>query len=636
MKSFVSQSLFALTLGASLALAAPALAAKPAPKDALSLVPVQKDVEYDAPEAKEIEKCTVDVEKSAGFTGYVVKSESGQILRRFLDTNGDNKVDQWCYFKDGIEVYRDIDGNFNNKADQYRWLGTAGTRWATDDDENSRIDSWKVISPEEVTAEVVAALRDRDANRFQRLLISETELKALGLSAKQVTELGEKISAASKAFAAEAGRQKIVTSKSEWVHFGANKPGVVPAGTEGATKDVIVYDNVTAVVETDKKHGQLVIGTLVKIADTWKLFDLPKNLGGEQASASAGYFFQASFSNKPDTAAPAPMGNVSPELEKLVKDLEQLDKKLAAATKPVEQAKLHADRASLLEKIIDAAPAGEDRNLWIRQYTETVSAAVQAGSFPAGVDRLKTLLDKLARQPDSVELVPYVTFRLLTAEYNRDLAQKDADFEKINAAYQENLQQFVKSYATSPDAAEAMLALAIGAEFSGKTDDAVTWFTRIAKDFPKSDLASKAAGARTRLQSVGKSIPLKGKTLDGRSYDLSSAKDKVVLVHYWATWCEPCKQDMDLIKTLQAKYTKDFSPVGVNLDNDPKDATAYLRTKSLPWPQLYETGGLEGRFASELGILALPTMILVGKDGRVLNRGIHAGELEAELKKLLR
>src|SRR5437773_7381091 len=96
-------------------LQASALAAKPSPKDALALVPVQKDVDYDVPDAKELDKCVVDVATIGGFTGYVVRTDSGQVLRRFLDANGDNKVDQWCYFKDGIEIDRDIDSNFNNK-----------------------------------------------------------------------------------------------------------------------------------------------------------------------------------------------------------------------------------------------------------------------------------------------------------------------------------------------------------------------------------------------------------------------------------------------------------------------------------------------------------------------------------------
>src|SRR5438552_2762637 len=156
--------------------------AAPTPAQALGLNPVQAGIDIDQPEKDEADKCKLTAETATGISGWVLETASGRILRRFLDTNGDNKVDQWCYYKDGVEVYRDIDGNFNNKADQYRWLGTAGTRWGLDDDENGRIDSWKVISAEEVTAEVVAALRDRDGTRFQRLLLTTEELKSLGLS----------------------------------------------------------------------------------------------------------------------------------------------------------------------------------------------------------------------------------------------------------------------------------------------------------------------------------------------------------------------------------------------------------------------------------------------------------------------
>jgi hypothetical protein len=193
-------------------------AAKPTPKEALSLKPVQKDVDYDIPEAKEIEKCTVEAETVGGITGWVVRNGDGQTLRRFLDTNGDNKVDQWCYFKDGIEVYRDIDANFNNKSDQYRWMGTAGTRWGLDEDENNSIDSWKVISAEEVTAEVVAALRDRDATRFGRLLLTSDEIKSLGLSSDQQKDITDKVQAATKSFTEVARQQRVVTANSEWVH----------------------------------------------------------------------------------------------------------------------------------------------------------------------------------------------------------------------------------------------------------------------------------------------------------------------------------------------------------------------------------------------------------------------------------
>src|SRR5258708_24904209 len=68
-----------------------AQAAKPTAKEALSLVPVQKDVDYHVPDAKEIERCAADVITAGGVTGYVVPTDSGQGLRRFPQTKCHNK-----------------------------------------------------------------------------------------------------------------------------------------------------------------------------------------------------------------------------------------------------------------------------------------------------------------------------------------------------------------------------------------------------------------------------------------------------------------------------------------------------------------------------------------------------------------
>jgi thiol-disulfide isomerase/thioredoxin len=118
--------------------------------------------------------------------------------------------------------------------------------------------------------------------------------------------------------------------------------------------------------------------------------------------------------------------------------------------------------------------------------------------------------------------------------------------------------------------------------------------------------------------------------------DLAQYRGKMVVVQYWATWCEPCKADMSRLKELLTRYgrTKGFTVIGVNLDHDTSDVAAFLKQEKLPWEQLYEPGGLESRLANEMGILTLPTMLLIDKSGRVLSRNVHVGELEAELRKL--
>jgi len=119
--------------------------------------------------------------------------------------------------------------------------------------------------------------------------------------------------------------------------------------------------------------------------------------------------------------------------------------------------------------------------------------------------------------------------------------------------------------------------------------------------------------------------------------DLAKYRGNVVLIQYWATWCEPCKADMAALKELFARYGRSgFSIVGVNLDSSVQELSAYLTENKLPWPQIFEEGGLDSRPANELGILTLPTMILVDKQGKVVNRNIHVVELDRELKKLIR
>ncbi len=130
----------ATLLVALVPLVAAAQTAKPSVVEALKLKPIQTNVEYDVPEGPAAEKCTLTPIKSPQLAGWEVRDGDGNVLRRFLDTNADNKVDQWCYFKDGVEVYRDIDRNFNRKADECRWLGTSGIRWAFDTNEDGRID----------------------------------------------------------------------------------------------------------------------------------------------------------------------------------------------------------------------------------------------------------------------------------------------------------------------------------------------------------------------------------------------------------------------------------------------------------------------------------------------------------------
>jgi hypothetical protein len=301
-------------------------AAEPPTTDkALALTPIQPLVEYTVPTKAEAAQCTLRSEKDDNSSAWLVRSAQGETLRRFADTNNDNVVDMWCYYLDGLEVYRDIDSNFNGKADQYRWFHTAGTRWGTDKNEDGRIDAWQAISPHEVAEQVVLALQSRDpaarAHRFSLLLATPADLNELGAGATRTEQLAALVKTASQGFAKLAAEQKVVSADSRYVDFGSARPATVPAGTAGATKDVTICDNASALVQTGEKHEQVLLGTMVRVGDAWKLVG-PPTIGGGSQPESGNIFLVSSASAAAGTIA----GGPTEEMQKLMADLERLDR----------------------------------------------------------------------------------------------------------------------------------------------------------------------------------------------------------------------------------------------------------------------------------------------------------------------
>lgn len=604
----------------------------PSAEQALRLRPVQKDVEYDVLDASEIAKATVASEKTSLGAAWIVRDARGQILRQFVDTNGDNVVDMWCYFSHGVETYRDIDSNFNGRADQCRWLNRGGARWGIDADEDSKIDSWKMISAEEVTQELVRAIAQRDSARFERLLISDGELKSLGLGPQHLKEVAGRLAEAKANFATLLRSPHGMNDKSEWMHFAAIRPSVIPAGTNDSTKDLIVYENVAALVETEGKSNQILIGALVHVGPAWRLIDVPSLNDGAGPSP----LFNASVTRGPDAADHPGVPADFEKMQKLLTELEAVDRAMAAATSPAAQHKQIDKRIEILEQLAAAASEPRDKVQWIHQVADTLSAAAQSNGYTAAVDKLQALAERVAKEPNSEDLTAYVKFRHLTADYGSSLQAPKPDFVSIQKRWLDGLQDFVKSYPRSPDAAEALLQLAMAEEFAGQDDAALDWYKRIVAEFPNTAAAKRSAGAVRRLSSVGKTIDLAGVTTAGNKLEISQLRGRVVLIHYWATNYSPSTADLATIKDLYSRYGKSgFVPVGVNLDSDRNELARYLNRERITWPTLHESGGIDGALANELGVLTMPTMLLLDKQGRVVNRSITAGELEEEIKKHL-
>ena len=595
--------------------------------------PIQPNVDYDQPTAAQAAEAKIESIRIGDAVGYEITNANGQTLRQFMDTNGDQSVDRWSYFKSGVEVYRDIDRDFNGRAENFRWLGPAGARWGIDVNDDTKIDTWKIISAQEVSQEFVEAAKTRDADRFAHLFATDEELTRSGFSAEKIGSMKKLRDSAIQDFAKAAAQRTILPAAAQWVHF-SGMYGVLPEGTAGRTRDVFVYDNVIAIVEDGTNHRQLVVGAMLESGKAWRLVQLPPALQpAEDSVAASGYFFNSPVINSGGVGA-EPMAGVSEAMQKLLGQLEQVDQDLAQATTPARFVELNRKRASVLTDLINASSSREERSQWVRQFSDTVSAAVQSGEFPEGVQRLQALVKSSADY--SADDRAYVQFRLLTAGYSTALSAPDADFDKVQQKWLSDLSGFVSQFPKSIDAPEALFQLGIAEEFAGNQAEAMKYYADIVQRYPESSNAPKAEGAKRRLELKGRPLALVAKTLDNKTLDTRSLEGRIVVVHYWASWSEPSVKDMSVLRDLQVKYGNRLALVGINVDSDAASATAVVQQNRYAWSHMWSKGGMESQLANQLGVVSVPMMIVVDATGKVVKTGVHSAELGGILTELVK
>jgi thiol-disulfide isomerase/thioredoxin len=405
------------------------------------------------------------------------------------------------------------------------------------------------------------------------------------------------------------------------------------------------------VVDIGPKQSALVqIGEMVRIGEVWKLTQVPQPIESDNTVVlSGGLLMQPSLTGGSPDSIPAP----SPKLQKLIEALQKLDQnppQFGSASPP----QLHAyntQRADLLLQMADAVDGEEEKAQFLKQCADGIAAAVQTDAFPDGLKRIQAIEASLVRTQPKSSALPYVVFRRIMANYSADMQaaeeeKKPEDQAQRRAEAQQSwlksLADFVDAHPSAEDTPDAMWQIAMAEEFAGKLPQAVDWYRRLATQKKGTPAADKATGAIRRLELKGKPFALSGASLSGSPINTAAYRGKVLLVVCWATWCEPCKADLPQIRALYKQYkARGFEVLGVCLDipggtrqEQVAQLQKYVTQADMPWPHLYEPGGLDSPPAVQYGIITLPTMFLIDPKGEVLSRNSSVQELKQMLPTL--
>ena len=107
-----------------------------------------------------------------------------------------------------------------------------------------------------------------------------------------------------------------------------------------------------------------------------------------------------------------------------------------------------------------------------------------------------------------------------------------------------------------------------------------------------------------------------GRMADGRKVSLASLQGKVVLLNFWATWCQECRSEMPAFEQLHREFSvHGLAVIGINAREETTTIRNYAKELGLTFPLIVDP---KGTINAAYGVIGLPTTFLIARDGRAV------------------
>jgi peroxiredoxin len=154
------------------------------------------------------------------------------------------------------------------------------------------------------------------------------------------------------------------------------------------------------------------------------------------------------------------------------------------------------------------------------------------------------------------------------------------------------------------------------------------------KDAASADLARIAALRKLKIGEPA--VEISASTHDGKKIRLKDYRGKVVLLDFWAAWCNPCRIEMpNVIKVYNEFRNRGFEIIGVSLDRDETQFRNFIKENKMTWPEIYDGQAWGSSVGQLYAVNSIPATFLIDRQGKIRFKNVRGEQLRQAVQQLI-